>query len=287
MLAYINELSEIRIKDKVFNSIKHESVLEKEIFSLPINKESKNKKIQKVSIKLTKSLLEENIRKVVLSNELFENEILKNVLEQNRINVLDGKLIYKILLPKIIQKICLYKNSDIKEEKITILVDENNEINKNNILKISQEAKVINIVTNFINKFITTANYLYEELGILVRISNNIKKDLLNSNIIINIDFNEDLINKYYINPKAIIVNVPDNVKITSKKFSGININSYNIIIPEDYELIGFDDKHIYEARIYYKNLHEIEQSIEENQIEIESLIGKNGIINKKEFLYF
>ncbi len=287
MLAYINELSEIRIKDKVFNSIKHESVLEKEIFSLPINKESKNKKIQKVSIKLTKSLLEENIRKVVLSNELFENEILKNVLEQNIINVLDGKLIYKILLPKIIQKICLYKNSDIKEEKITILVDENNEINKNNILKISQEAKVINIVTNFINKFITTANYLYEELGILVRISNNIKKDLLNSNIIINIDFNEDLINKYYINPKAIIVNVPDNVKITSKKFSGININSYNIIIPEDYELIGFDDKHIYEARIYYKNLHEIEQSIEENQIEIESLIGKNGIINKKEFLDF
>ncbi len=287
MLAYINELSEIRIKDKVFNSIKHESVLEKEIFSLPINKESKNKKIQKVSIKLTKSLLEENIRKVVLSNELFENEILKNVLEQNRINVLDGKLIYKILLPKIIQKICLYKNSDIKEEKITILVDENNEINKNNILKISQEAKVINIVTNFINKFITTANYLYEELGILVRISNNIKKDLLNSNIIINIDFNEDLINKYYINPKAIIVNVPDNVKIISKKFSGININSYNIIIPEDYELIGFDDKHIYEARIYYKNLHEIEQSIEENQIEIESLIGKNGIINKKEFLDF
>ena len=287
MLAYINELSEIRIKDKVFNSIKHESVLEKEIFSLPINKESKNKKIQKVSIKLTKSLLEENIRKVVLSNELFENEILKNVLEQNRINVLDGKLIYKILLPKIIQKICLYKNSDIKEENITILVDENNEINKNNILKISQEAKVINIVTNFINKFITTANYLYEELGILVRISNNIKKDLLNSNIIINIDFNEDLINKYYINPKAIIVNVPDNVKIISKKFSGININSYNIIIPEDYELIGFDDKHIYEARIYYKNLHEIEQSIEENQIEIESLMGKNGIINKKEFLDF
>ena len=53
------------------------------------------------------------------------------------------------------------------------------------------------------------------------------------------------------------------------------------------YELIGFDDKHIYEARIYYKNLHEIEQSIEENQIEIESLIGKNGIINKKEFLDF
>ena len=82
-------------------------------------------------------------------------------------------------------------------------------------------------------------------------------------------------------------MNVPDNVKIISKKFSGININSYNIIIPEDYELIGFDDKHIYEARIYYKNLHEIEQSIEENQIEIESLIGKNGIINKKEFLDF
>ena len=269
MLVYLNELEEIKITDKIFNIIKHEHLFEKEIFSLPINENVKMKKNKKVATKLIKILKEENARKVVLSNNLFENEILLSTLKENRMDIIDGKLIYKILLPKIIEKICYYKNSKIEEEKITILTDEYNEINKSNILVFSQNAKMLNIVTNFTNKFVTTANYLYEEFGILVKVSNNIRKDLLNSNIIINIDFNNDLINKYYINTKAIIVNIPEEIKIKSKKFTGININSYNIIIPEDYELNGFDNKHIYEAKIYNKS------------------IAEKGIINKKEFLDF
>ena len=276
MLVYLNELEEIKITDKIFNIIKHEHLFEN----------VKMKKNKKVATKLIKILKEENARKVVLSNNLFENEILLSTLKENRMDIIDGKLIYKILLPKIIEKICYYKNSKIEEEKITILTDEYNEINKSNILVFSQNAKMLNIVTNFTNKFVTTANYLYEEFGILVKVSNNIRKDLLNSNIIINIDFNNDLINKYYINTKAIIVNIPEEIKIKSKKFTGININSYNIIIP-DYELNGFDNKHIYEAKIYNKSIAEMQKSIEEDEIKIKNFIGEKGIINKKEFLDF
>lgn len=287
MLVYLDELEEIKLVDKIFNKIKHENISGKEIFSLPINEKVKQKKQKKITTKLIKLLNEEDARKVVISTKLMENEILANLLKENRIDIIDGKLIYKILLPEIIEKICYYKNSKMEEEKITILTDGNDEIDKNNILIFSQKAKMLNIVTNFTNKFVTTANYLYEEFGIIVKVSNNIRKDLLNSNIIINIDFNNNLINKYYINSKAIIVNIPNDIKINSKKFAGININSYNIIIPEDYELIGFDNKHMYEAKIYHKNIAEIQQNIEEDEIKIKNLIGKNGIINKKEFLAF
>lgn len=285
MIAYIDKVDEIKFRYKIFNIIKEEATTERKTFLVPLGSNEKQKRVEKVVTKLCKLLYTRNFKTVVLSDILMRNKEFKEAIQRNNIRLFDGKLLYNILLPDIIQTICNYKNSDIKEEKITILVDENNEINLNNILTISQKVKSINIVTRYINKFSKIAEYLYEELGILVRISNNIKRDLLNSNIIINVDFNEDLINKYYINTKAIIVNIPDDITIKSKKFVGININSYDIIIPEEYKITNFDARYIYEGMIYNKNIQEISENIIKNNIKIKNLIGKNGIINKREFL--
>lgn len=285
MIAYVDKLKEIKFRHKIFNIIKEEFAVERKTFLLPISTKEKQKRIEKVTTKLCKILYRQNIKTLVLSNILMENKKLKEILQKNKIRLMDGKLLYNILLPDIIQNICDYKNSDIKEEKITMLVDENSELNLNNILTISQKVKSINIVTRYINKFTRISNYLYEELGILVRISNNIKRDLLNSSIIINVDFNENLINKYYINTRSIIVNIPDNITIKSKKFAGINISSYEIVIPEEYKLTNFDNRYIYESMIYNKNIQEILEDIMKNKIKIKNLIGKNGIINKREFL--
>lgn len=285
MIAYIDKIEEIKFRHKIFNIIKTDSRAGRKTFLLPININDKQKRIEKITAKLCKILYEQNSNTVLLSNYLVENRKLKKTLQKNKIKIIDGKLLYNILLPEIIQTICNYKNSNIEEEKITIVVDENSEIILNNIFEISQKVKSVNIVTRYINKFNKISNYLYEELGILIRISNNIKKDLLNSNIIINVDFNEDLINKYYINTKAIIVNIPGNITIKSKKFAGININSYDIIIPEEYKVKNFEDRYIYEGMIYNKNEQEILKNIKKDNIKIRSLIGKNGTINKREFL--
>ena len=285
MVAYIKEIEELKFKHKILNTIQEENISGKDIFLLFIKENTKTKKSEKVITRLIKKLHDKKIKYIVLSNELLKNNILKENLINNKIDILDGRILYRILLSNIIDTICYYKNTNMQKEKITILVDETNEINLNNILEIAQKAKTVNIVTNFSYRFNKIINYLYEELGILIRISNNIKRDLVNSNIIINIDFNALMINRYYINTRAIILNIPPNIEIASKKFTGININSYNIIIPEGYKLNNFDDKYVYEAAIKNKTITEIQKQIRKEKIKIKNLVGKNGIINKNEFL--
>jgi len=284
MIVYIKELENITLKNRLFNTIETKTAENKIIYELPI-KSFNNKKTNLIAKKLCNKLSTESIKNVVLSNSLLECKTLKQMLKANGINILDGTKLYKILLPKILETICTYRNTNLQEEKISILINENDEININNILELAKNVKSLNIVTKDTLKFKKIVEYLYEEFGIIIKLSNNLKKDLLNSNIIINIDFSEEVINKYVINPKAVIINIPSGINIYSKKFIGININSYNIIIPKEYKLAGFENKYIYDGIIYSNSSKEAKEKIKKDNIKILNFIGKNGLINKKEFL--
>ena len=56
----------------------------------------------------------------------------------------------------------------------------------------------------------------------------------MKSQIILNIDFPKELINKYNINDDAIIVNVKGKIKINKKRYNGLNINNYEIDFRDD-----------------------------------------------------
>ena len=133
-------------------------------------------------------------------------------------------------------------------------------------------------------EFSSIESYLYNEKGIIVRISNNYKTSLNKTNIIINMDFSENMISKYYIPSKCIIININGGVKIRSKKFSGININGYNIIIPEKYKVIGYNDKYVYESNIIDKEYKLAKKQLLDDNIKIKNLLGEKGIINNIEF---
>lgn len=84
----------------------------------------------------------------------------------------------------------------------------------------------------------------------------------------------------------GIIVNVNQEVKIHKKSFSGINVNSYNINIPDEYKRNGFNDIEMYESALMCKTqFQNIINKMKEDNIEISSLIGNNGIINEKEYI--
>ena len=118
----------------------------------------------------------------------------------------------------------------------------------------------------------------------MLNISNNRKKSLLKSQIIINMDFPEELINKYKIFDNAIIININDKINLQSKRFNGINVNYYKINLPEEYKLDKFMDEIVYESLIYTKNNYkEISKKIMQDNIKIIGLIGNKGIINKNE----
>ena len=126
---------------------------------------------------------------------------------------------------------------------------------------------------------------ILEKEGIMLVISNNRRKSLLKSKIILNIDFPTELINKYQIYEEAIIVNLKGNVKIEKKRFNGININDYEICFKYEDEFDfekkeKYNKKDIYEAKIIKKQPYKfIMKRIDEDQVKIIELVGNKSTI--------
>ena len=143
--------------------------------------------------------------------------------------------------------------------------------------------KTINIVTNHIEKFKRLEKQLQEYEGIIITITNNKKKSLMKSQIILNIDFPKELINKYKINEDSIIVNIKGKIKITQKRFNGLNINDYEIDYRDDKKNVkAFNNnyylKDLYESELYKKQrINEVKEKIKLDKVIIRKLILNNG----------
>lgn len=252
-VLYIKEKDKnLTLKQKItFNKTEQNIIDNKEVICIPINDKTRIKKNNRVSKKLNKLLYKKCAKNVVLSNALLKNEIIKNSLYAENINILDGRKLFNLLAKQAVEKVCKLANKQIEEIEISILVNDYDETNMKNIISIAKDVKRLNIVTNHVEKFNNLQDYLYDELGILIKISNNKKKDLLNSKIILNMDFPEETLNKFCLPQKSVIINLSNEINIKTKQFNGININYYNIYMKDKYKLQGFNDVLIYEALIY------------------------------------
>ena len=279
----------------IFNVITVEIIDNKALVILPFktktNKRKTKKMIKKINYKFNNTTNKFN---AVLSKELYKNEEFKNTLIEENITILDGKWLYRYLIIDILNYIAEKKNTSLPNLEVTILLNNAQDIDLYNVNILANNIRKLKIVTNNIEKFKNIENKLYDEKGIAIEISNNKKKSLQKSNIIINMDFKEELINKYNINRSAIIINLNEKINIKSKLFSGININNYLIELNENYkkniekykQFQNFNINTIYEGYIYRKDsINNIMKKIELDKIKIKALIGNNGIINEKEFL--
>ena len=293
-ICYISETHEtcdfvkrivIKIK-KIFNIVEFSEDNGKTTITLPLFKSNKirNKKIIKIAKRINKKLYDNNIENVVLSNYLEENEILKQKLYCQNINILDGRYLFYLLIPEIIEYILKRQKVKLQNGEVNLLINDFTQNNAKIITYIAQNVKRVNIVTNHSNKFKKIEDYLYNELGVILNITNNKSKSLSNANIIINIDFPEEIINKYEINSNAIIVNIFNEIKIRAKKFNGININYYKACIPKEYQIDGFQNNLVYESSIYKCSYENARKDIIANKIRIKKLVGINGDISENEF---
>lgn len=293
-ICYISETHEtcdfvkrivIKIK-KIFNIVEFSEDNGKTTITLPLFKSNKirNKKIIKIAKRINKKLYDNNIENVVLSNYLEENEILKQKLYCQNINILDGRYLFYLLIPEIIEYILKRQKVKLQNGEVTLLINDFTQNNAKIITYIAQNVKRVNIVTNHSNKFKKIEDYLYNELGVILNITNNKSKSLSNANIIINIDFPDEIINKYEINSNAIIVNIFNEIKIRAKKFNGININYYKACIPKEYQIDGFQNNLVYESSIYKCSYENARKDIIANKIRIKKLVGINGDISENEF---
>lgn len=251
-----------------------------------------NKKIKKWIPYLSNILYDNNFDTVLISKTLKQIEGIKESISKENINILNGTILKENLLVRTVEYISNKINEDISHLEVTLLVNDSKKRNIENIINLAERVKNIKIVTNNERDFKPLEEKLQELYGILIRITNNKRKGLANSGIIINIDFPEELINKYAINPDAIIVNMEYPIKINSKKFKGINASDIKINMKLNYNLEfaknniynDFEAKELYEASICNLSYNEVQNKIKEDNVYVNSLIGNNGIINEKEF---
>lgn len=279
-----------------FNRITIRNFGNKKIYILPW-KEEKNKKIK--AKKLNRLYEKINIRNeedkiVVVSNSLNEDAKTIEILYKNGFEILDGRWLLNLLIIKIIEYISKCRNKELNEQNIAILINNPNDILVFNIREIAKEVKNLKIVTNNNFYFKRIEQQLFEEKGIPISVVNNKKKSLLNSDIILNIDFSEKEFNKYALNKKSVVVNINSRIKIYSKAFNGINVNWYKIKINDEYiDLFKeynlnkqFDTNILYESLIIAKDKPQIlNKRLDKDKITIECLIGNKGKIQELEYL--
>ena len=193
-----------------------EIIDDKIILNFEISKCKFNKKAQ-LSMKI-REILDLNLSNmIILSNKLKQNKDFVNLLYSKDINIVQGRFLFKLLIEKIVDKICI-KNKIIKEQsKIGIIINYASNIMLEKIENLAKNFKILNIVTNNINKFRLLQKKLLEEEGIIINITNNKKKALLNSDIILNVDFPEETLNRYVINSNSILINLEENIKLNKK----------------------------------------------------------------------
>ena len=241
----------------------------------------KEKNIKKIVNKLIKN----EVTNVVLSKELYQNMSLINAINSSNIKIFDGRWLEKYLTIEILNYIINKKDIKRQEIEIAITTNEITDLVIELIRILSKQYKRLTIVTNHISKLRKIEKEIYDTDGILIVVSNNQKKSLAKAQIILNMDFNKEVLNNYQIYEEAIIINLEGNMKIESKRFNGININDYEIETGRE-EIIWrenmkkFRTKDLVESVLYMKDtFNNIRKKIIKNNISIKELYGINGPI--------
>ena len=264
---------------RILNLIK----VENNTITVPICEKTTSKQIEKLAQKTNKIINKlSNSKKVVLSKKTQEESQFVNYLNSYGIQIANGRWLFEILLTNIVEY--LINKKKIEKANISILINDLTEIELRNIKTLAIKYKTINIVTNHIEKFAKLEEQLQEE-GVIITITNNKKKSLMKSNIIINVDFPKELLNKYRIKEDSNIINLRGKMKIIQKRFNGLNINNYEIDFRDDKkEICAYSGKFylrdLYESKLYKKQgIDAILQEINRDKIVIKKLYLNNGTI--------
>ena len=217
------------------------------------------------------------IKNVAVSNFLLKEPHFQRFINKNKMHILDGTWLWSYMILNLIKYVTSKKEKQIQKQEVAFLVKESTEINIQNIIETAKNVKLVNIITPYTEKFKMIEDYLYSTYGIIIHITNS-KKALIRSNIIINIDFSGKELSKYSILEKAVILNKSRDIKIETKKFTGINCSTFkikwneqNIKELKEHNIYNCFNKNIlYESAIFRKDSYKnIIQQIEIDNVEI------------------
>ena len=263
-MYYIEETDKHNKIAKILKMVK----VEDDKIILPVQGENLNVIYQqKLAKKVYKILQSTNSNKIVLSKKVNNYEYLKNFLNSENIEIVSGKWLFKVMIPDILDYIIEKTNLKKQEIEISLLLNDSTSLEIEQIKEFANDYKRINIVTNHIEKYKKLEQQISEELGILILVSNNKKKSLLKSQIIVNYDFPNELINKFYIYEEAFIIDSYGDIKINSKRFNGKIINDLKINVSENEK---YNANQLYEAKFFKNQSYKyVKKKIKEDEVKI------------------
>lgn len=260
--------------------------VENNTIKLPYKENINQNKIEKLAQK-TKKVLEKNStsKKVVVSKEIQKENLYINYLNTYGLKIQDGRWLFEILITDIIEYIINKKKLETSKLKISMLINDITDFEIENIKLLAKKYKNLNIVTNHIEKIKKIEEELLEKEGIMITVTNNRKKSLVKSDIIYNVDFPEEILNKYVITDDAIIINLRGKMRIKKKRFNGIIINNYEINLRDDKKdekMISkkYYFRDIYQAELYQKQgFNNLKEKVKKDNVRVSKLFLSNGEI--------
>lgn len=278
-LYFIQEADKPDILSKIFNRIQ----IEGDKVILPIQgREMQSKKVQKLAQKTKRIFEKTRSKRIVISKKVQEQEGYMNQLYTYDLEIVKGNWLFELLSYKVLDYILEKKEKKKEETNITILVNDLSDNMLANLRQIAKEYKIVNIITNHREKFKKIEKQILEEDGIMITVGNNKKKGVSKSELILNVDFPSELVNRYTIYEEAVIVNIRGNVRIENKRFNGICVNDYEIVAERiedfDYDKVTkYKACQIYEAQMNKRQpFQELMKQIEKDKVKIVELIGRN-----------
>ena len=278
---FIKEDDKPNIFKQVFNI---NTIQNDEIILQPISKNMEEKQANKLAKSIRKKCQKNGINKVVLSKKIQNNSLFYNKIYENAINTFNGKWLQKYMSYEILDYIIENKNLKKEETEVTILSNYiSNEVIET-IKLLAKEYKLVNVVTKQIREFEHYESKIYDEYGMMMTVTDNKRKSLAKSQIILNFDFTEKQLNQYDIFDEAIIINLKYKAKVDKKRFNGLIVNDYEIYSTREDDYFGLDKirnyyvKDLLEESLYRKDSFEnIRRNITYGHYKIKELYGING----------
>lgn len=282
------------------------------VYKIPRN--IKEKKQEKFIQKFINELKKVKIDTVVFSEEIINSNLYEGIVDEIcKVNkgIVNGKRLMQYMNFDIFEYILKIQKEPMNKQDVFFMIKKDNNMDLQFLEPYIENCKTVNIVTNDMERFKKVQDNLYEKEDILISVSNNKNKALKKAKYIFNVNMNKSEMKKYKIDRNAIIINLKENVKIDDTSFEGININYFQISIPDDYiekyEVFckenEFDIVKIYESILLRKIQSQKAKSvmlsktdlkkrknieadiIKKDNVKITGLIGNNGRIDENEII--
>ncbi len=274
----------------IFNIITVKEIYNAYLFIMPFRELEKTQKI-KICLKKVKKLMQKyNIQTLVAEEKLQKYHMFNKIIEDEikKIHILDGRGIMPYLIKEIIEFTLKKQNLKTETEDLYICAKEVNNICVENIYYLIHYFKTVNIITPNIRQFQNIADQVENQVSTVITVTNNKKKSLKKSKIIVNFDFSEQEIKKYTIYRDATIITINKNGFYESCTYSGIQIRKVGISTSEKvkdfFEEYNLTDDcsmaTLYESLINKKqNLEYVKEKMKKDEVKIITLYGKNGVL--------